>query len=208
MPRTTGYFGGDKFAKKYPEVQNLIAAINSIPLPLVPGYAKYSGHTVFWNEAIDIKADALGWHLQPKVDISPKPKAKWTGDHYMQMPDGLRVFCEIEYGNSASLFRDFAKFDLASKLETYDFFLLGVPGPNAKREIGYATSFDHIFNNREYMKHFVNSPCCVFEIEPASHVDLIKGSTMTLNDINDRMSQEQAHDLIDNHNLKPLLNLP
>ena len=208
MPRTTGYFGGEKFAEKYPEIRDLIDGINSIPLPLVPGYAKYDGHTVFWNEAIDIKANALGWNLQPKVDTSPSPEAKWKGDHSMVMPDGLRVFCEIEFGNSASLFRDFAKFDLASKLETYDFFLLGVPGPRADAEIGYATSFDHIKKNREFMKFFVNSPCCIFEIEPAIHVDLLTGSTMTRNDINDRMSQQQAHDLIDNHNLGPLLNLP
>ena len=70
-----GFFGGQYFVGKYPELIDLIERINAIPYPSVPGYAKYDCHTPILNGAIEILGENHGWDTQPFVDnLSKKEK--------------------------------------------------------------------------------------------------------------------------------------
>ena len=122
--------------KKYPELIDIIERINNIPYPSVPGYSKYDCHTPILNGAIEILGKNHGWKTQPYVDnLSEKREVDWKGDLSKIMPDGLRVFVEIELGHSKSNFANLSKFELASMINTYDFFLLGVPGKKLNQGI-------------------------------------------------------------------------
>ena len=54
MTRRLGFLSGEFLAKTQPGVVDFIQALNSIPLPIAPGYAKYPGHTPIWNAAMDM----------------------------------------------------------------------------------------------------------------------------------------------------------
>ena len=207
MVRSLGFLGGDKFAMLYPKIKQFIHSLNEIPIPVTPGVKKYPGHTVFWNAAMKSVAQTHGWSVQPRVLPGPNQPIGWTGDFSLTMQDGLRVFVEIELGNAASAFRNFSKFDIATQLDTYDLFLLGVPGPKGKLLTGYASDFDYIEKRQDFYRKFVHAPCCVFEIEPKSECDILAISGVSPNEIIDRPSEDWALEFIKNHKLEPHLNL-
>ena len=175
MAGMLGFFGGQYFVGKYPELIDLIERINAIPYPSVPGYAKYDCHTPILNGAIEILGENHGWDTQPFVDnLSKKREVDWKGDLSKVMPDGLRVFVEIELGHSKSNFANLSKFELGSMIDTYDFFLLGVPGTELNRGIYYPSDFNHFVERKEFYKQFIHAPCVIFEIEPSVKIDLPK----------------------------------
>lgn len=206
MTRRLGFLSGEFLAKTQPGVVEFIQALNSIPLPIAPGYAKYPGHTPIWNAAMDMVGKSLGWKTQQYVDKSEKRIADWKGDFEKQMDGGLRVFVEIELGNAASAFRNLAKFDLGMQLNNFDFFLLGVPGPKAKQDIQYATSFDEIEAREELYRKFVHAPCIVFELEPENRLDLIQQTGCDVSELQGRMGPTQATDFIRKYGLYPQWN--
>ena len=169
--RKLGFLGGQYTASHYPEIERLINTINNVSLPVAPGYAKFPGHTPVWNVAMDMAALTEGWGSQPYIDPREKRVANWKGDFEMTMNDGLRVLVEIELGNAASAFRDLAKFELGRKVDSFDFFMLGVPGPKAKEDIAYATSLDEIISREELYKLF-KTPRIIFEMELRWRLDL------------------------------------
>ncbi len=201
-PRKLGFLGGQYTASHYPEIDGLIAAINNVSLPVAPGYAKFPGHTPVWNVAMDMAASVKGWGSQPYIDPREKRVANWKGDFKMTMPDGLRVLVEIELGNAASAFRDLAKFELGRKVDSFDFFMLGVPGPKAKEDIAYATSMDEIISREELYKLFVNTPCIIFEMEPKWRLDLVKETGQAPEYFKGRWGANQSKSLIEDFNLR------
>ena len=187
---------------QYGEIQKLVELFNEMPLPIAPGYAKYPGHTPIWNAAMDLGGQNLGWDVQPYVDSNPgrdsrkRRIADWKGDFTKTMDDGLRVFVEIELGNAASAFRNLAKFDLAMKLDNYDFFLLGVPGEQAKKDVQYATSFDEIYERKELYRYFIHTPCVIFEIEPETRLNLLEETNCSIEEVKGRMGPDQSKEFI------------
>ena len=121
---------------------------------------------------MDMVGENHGWQSQPEV-ITEKPRVvSMKGDLAKDMTDGTRVFVEIEIGNEASVFRDIVKFDVASKMETYDFFIFVLPGQVAASKLGYAMSFDSFKKKRDFFKRFISVPLIVVEIEPSYDLDL------------------------------------
>ena len=192
---------GQFIFEKYEEIQELVGLFNEIPLPVAPGYAKYPGHTPIWNAAMDLGGQHLGWDVQPYVDSRQHRIADWKGDFAKTMDDGLRVFVEIELGNAASAFRNLAKFDLAMKLDNFDFFLLGVPGQQAKRDIQYATSFKEISERRELYRYFIHAPCVIFEIEPEGRLNLLEETNCSIDDVKGRMGPDQSKSFIQKYGI-------
>ena len=202
LNRSIGFLGGGFLASNYPEIENLIAGLNRVSLPVVPGYAKFQGHTPVWNAAMEYASEELDWETQPFIDPNEPRIAAWKGDMAKIMPDGMRVLIEIELGNAASAFRDLAKFELGRKLDSFDFFLLGVPGPQANKEIQYATSFDEILKKKELYKLFINTPCVIFEIEPPGRIDLSKASGLPKEHFKGRWGPDMSKRFISDYNLK------
>lgn len=209
MARMLGFFGGQYFVGKYPELLSLIDGINNIPWPSVPGYAKYECHTPILNGAIELFGENHGWKAQPFVDTSDKREVNWKGDLSMNMPDGLQVFVEIELGHSKSNFQNLSKFELSSMLGSYDFFLLGVPGPKLNKEIYYPSDFVHFKKRANFFKLFIHAPCVIFEIEPPDSIDIPShtGLSVDSGDFPPRMMTDWGKEFILDNNLQTTMNL-
>ena len=206
-PRKLGFVSGEFILEKYSQIKDLIHSLNRVCLPIVPGYAKYDGHTPIWNSAMDMAGNSNGWKSQPYIDPSTPRIASWKGDFSKIMPDGFRVLVEIELGNAASAFRDLTKFELARKVESFDFFLLGVPGPRAKKLIQYATSFDEILKKRELYRLFINVPCVIFEIEPENSLDVAKETNNTSDFFVGRWGPNMAKNFLVDYDLSKVMQI-
>lgn len=205
MARMLGFFGGEYFVKKYPDLVSLIERINGIPYPSVSGYAKYDCHTPILNGAIEILGENLGWDTQPFVDnLSENREVDWKGDLSKTMPDGLRVFVEIELGHSKSNFANLSKFELAAMMGTYDFFLLGVPGSELNRGIYYPSDFNHFEKRKEFYKQFIHAPCVIFEIEPSRKIDIPVETGLEVNSTNfpTKQGAKWGRKFIKEHNIE------
>jgi len=206
-PRILGFLAGEYISEKYPEIKNLINTLNRVCLPIAPGYAKFAGHTPIWNAAMDLAGRSIDWESQPHIDPNTPRLAEWKGDLSKTMPDGLRVLVEIELGNSASAFRDLAKFELGRKMESFDFFLLGVPGPSAKKLIQYATSFDEIIKKKELYRLFISTPCIIFEIEPECKLDVTKQTNNPPEFFKGRWGPVESEKFLKNYDLSKVMQI-
>ena len=163
---------GNQVASCYPEIHSFINSLRMLKLPVSEGYGKYPAHNPIFNAMMDMVGEKLGWESQPEV-ITEKPRVvSMKGDLAKTMSDNTRVFVEIEIGNEASVFRDIVKFDVASKMETYDFFIFVLPGPVAASKLGYAMDFDSFVRKRDFFKRFISVPLITVEIEPESDFNL------------------------------------
>jgi hypothetical protein len=208
--RFMGFLGGEFFVEKYPELVSLINQINNIPWPKVTGYAKWPCHTPILNGAIELVGIRNDWKPQPLVDISEKPEIGWKGDLSKEMSDGLRVFIEIELGHSKSNFQNLSKFELASMMGNYDFFLLGVPGPKLNEGIYYASDYQHFVEKKEFFKQFIHAPCVIFEIEPSESIDIPEATGLEVNKDNFPSNRQTkwGKEFIRRFNLEERMNIP
>ncbi len=92
------------------EVQVIFAVISSVPWQAsrVEATSK-NGGTVYWqnayNRLIEIAFEERGWETQPEISSSPYHKADFAKN---------RVYVEVQFGNSATVYRDFYKFHIGS----------------------------------------------------------------------------------------------
>jgi len=163
---------GKQVCSNYPEIQKFIDSLEELKLPMSEGYAKFPAHNPIFNAMMDMVGNCLGWKSQPFVIPGKGRVLEMTGDLSKTMEDGLRAFVEIEIGNEARVFADLVKFDVASKLETYDFFIFILPGKISASKLGYAMDFDSFLRKRDFFKKFITVPLIVVEIEPDSEFDL------------------------------------
>mgnify|MGYP000867839761 CR=1 FL=1 len=164
---------GKQVSTNYSDVEELIDGLKQLKLPTAKGYAEYPAHNPIFNAMMDMVGKRLGWQSFPLV--IPKEDdfgIQMKGDLGKTMEDGCRVFVEIEIGNSARVFADIVKFDVASQLETHDFFIFILPGKNAADKLGYCTSFQKFLQKRDFFKQFIRVPLIVVEIEPREEFDL------------------------------------
>ena len=78
--------------------------------------------TVYWQEAynrlFDIEFDKQQWDSQPTISQSPLHKADFAKN---------KIFVEIQFGNSSTVYRDFYKFHLGFSRKVLDLGVLIVP---------------------------------------------------------------------------------
>jgi hypothetical protein len=163
---------GEQVYSCYNEIQTYLKSIEQLKLPVAEGYSKYPGHNPIFNAMMDTVGNNLGWESQPYVMIEKPRIVKMKGDLAKTMEDGTRIFIEIEIGNEASVFRDIVKFDVANKLETFDFFVFILPGKKTADRLGYPMSYDAFIEKRDFFKQFISFPMIVVEIEPENEFDL------------------------------------
>lgn len=175
--RIEGFNCGLQVYSTYSEMKKFLDSLEKLKLPISEGYAKFPAHNPIFNAMMDMVGGCLGWqsHGNPNQPFVIPEKGRSyhaTGDLAKTMEDGLRVFVEIEIGNEARVFADLVKFDVASKLETFDFFIFILPGKIAASKLGYAMDFSSFLRKREFFKKFISVPLIVVEIEPESEFDL------------------------------------
>lgn len=96
----------ERLVKPLPEVQEIFTAISAVPWqPSRVEAVSRTGKKVYWQEAynrlFEIEFEKLGWKLDPILCEKPLHK----GDFFKN-----DVFVEIQFGNSATIYRDYYKF--------------------------------------------------------------------------------------------------
>jgi hypothetical protein len=101
----TCFHCGDQLLRSLsPEISELRAVINGLKWRRsfkLRNQGRTCEHQAAYNKALDSKFGALGWETQPILKSQPR----LVGD----FRKGL-VFVEVQFGNSASLYRDYYKF--------------------------------------------------------------------------------------------------
>ena len=106
-----------------PEVLEIFSVISSIPWQAsrVEATTK-NGRTVFWqnayNRIIEIAFKERGWKSQPVISATPFHKADFAKN---------RIFIEVQFGNSSTVYRDFYKFHLGFDNTVLDLGVLILP---------------------------------------------------------------------------------
>ena len=113
----------EQSTRAVPEVEEIFTVISSIPWQAsqVSATAK-NGRTIYWqnayNRIIEEAFEERGWLTQPEISISPFHKADFAKN---------RVFIEVQFGNSSTVYRDFYKFHLGFNNKVLDLGVLILP---------------------------------------------------------------------------------
>jgi hypothetical protein len=84
----------------------------------------------------------------------------------------LRIFGEVEFGNIASIFRDFFKISFVRDIDTYDLGILVVPSNNAAKEIEGCYSFQDVKRILEHTRGSIQTPLLVLGIHSNREEDI------------------------------------
>ena len=117
-----------------------------------------------WNLHLDQTLREAGWQSQPFVLGEPTGSAL---DSYLQGDFAKnRVFVEVEFGNTASLFRDLFKFQIAGRSRVGDIGVLVVASSNVARffDSGVAT-FEQAVNLLPYMSIGIQLPIWIVGLD-------------------------------------------
>lgn len=128
------------FRIKINEIFDIISTVHWKPeftFQLSPNSA-VKKHQQRYNEAINAGFRALGWQAQPKISESPR----LIGDFGKDL-----VFVEVQFGNSATLYRDFYKFQYGVQNGLVSLNVLVTP--TTPREF-FPTRPSSVFNMAEY----------------------------------------------------------
>ena len=109
-------------------------------------------HQTAYNKRFQIEFEQLGWESQPKLSENPR----LIGDFEKNL-----VFVEIQFGNSATLYRDFYKFQYGQTNGLTSLNVLIVPCNPAKF---FPTRPSSVFNMAEYklaIRYFTILPISV-----------------------------------------------
>ena len=158
------------------EVNDLKKVISDLKIPLTVGYAaeKYPINQKILNAMIRNRLTHLGWEIKG-VRLAPKEhglKIGQKGDFRRVLDNGLRIFGEVEFGNIASIFRDFFKFSFVRDIDTYDLGILIVPSDNFAKETEGCYSFQAVKRILDHTKGSIQTPLAVFGIEPNRSEDI------------------------------------
>jgi hypothetical protein len=113
----------EQSTRALPEVQEIFEVISSVPWSAsqVSATAK-TGREIEWQEAynrlFELEFEAHHWETQPTILTSPLHKADFAKN---------KVFVEVQFGTSPTVYRDFYKFHLGSVNEVLDLGVLIVP---------------------------------------------------------------------------------
>jgi hypothetical protein len=123
------------------------------------------------NDEIDRQLRLDGWERQPVASgplAGPNTPLNLKGDFVKN-----RVFIEVEFGNVASMHRDFFKFQIANRSGSGDVGVLVVATDRLARffDSGVAT-FEAAMRNRPYLAIGVQMPVWFVGIEPSDFSEI------------------------------------
>jgi hypothetical protein len=113
----------EQTVRAVPEVQEIFTVISSLLwyAPRVEATAK-NGKPVYWqtayNRIIEVAFEEMGWETQPVITSNPLHKADFAKN---------RIFVEVQFGTSPTVYRDFYKFHLGSVNKILDLGVLILP---------------------------------------------------------------------------------
>lgn len=174
------------------EYDSLTAVLASVPIPLRPArefratgrpkepkrHSRKIGGTerpfllpvdqAALNKSLETALRADGWIAQPvaagAMVGAGGPPRKWKGDFFRN-----EVFVEVEFGNVASMYRDFFKFQIANRARTGDVAVLIVATQRLAKffDSGVAT-YETALKDIPYLAIGIQMPICIIGIEPNS----------------------------------------
>jgi hypothetical protein len=124
------------------------------------------------NKTLNETLRAADWTTQPvaagEFTSGTDLPRKWKGDFYRN-----KVFVEVEFGNVASMYRDFFKFQIASRARVGDVAVLVVAKKRlAKFFDSGVASFEAAVRDLPFLKIGVQMPICLIGFEPKSYGDI------------------------------------
>ena len=120
------------------------------------------------NLTLDRSLREEGWTSQPvaagSLGGAETASRKWRGDFYRN-----QVFVEVEFGNVASAYRDFFKFQIASRARTGDVAVLVLASQRLAKffDSGVAT-YEGALKDIPFLAVGIQMPICFIGIEPDS----------------------------------------
>jgi hypothetical protein len=115
-----------------------------------------------WNDQIAKALRDELWNEQPVANESEGMQgANLKGDFVKN-----RVFVEVEFGNVASVHRDFFKFQIASRARTGDVAVLVVATARVANLIDQnVATFEYLLSLREYLSIGIQMPICIIGLD-------------------------------------------
>jgi len=166
---------GDKILDDTAEYDEIIKGLESIPVPVCEGFKRkpYDVKQGLLNSMIDYVFEKRGWETQPFIDTRSNRESSQKGDFAKTTEDGIKIFVEVEFGNVASTFRDFYKFNLAYSLETYDCGIFILPDKSLARRIDTIQNFDGAKKLVKEARNFINLPLIIIGVGAGKEIDLL-----------------------------------
>ena len=143
-----------------PEFQNLISNLNDIPIPICEGFKRkpYDVKQAMLNTMIEYSFKKQGWDSEPYIDTNQDRKSSQQGDFAINTECGLRILVEVEFGYSASAFRDLYKFNLAYSKNTYDCAVFIVPTKELQKRIDVTPNYEKMIEYLTEARDSINLP--------------------------------------------------
>jgi hypothetical protein len=143
-----------------PEFQNLISNLNDIPIPICEGFKRkpYDVKQAMLNTMIEYSFKKQGWDSEPYIDTNQDRKSSQQGDFAINTECGLRILVEVEFGYSASAFRDLYKFNLAYSKNTYDCAVFIVPMKELQKRIDVTPNYEKMIEYLTEARDSINLP--------------------------------------------------
>jgi len=172
----------DRILNGVEEYDEIITGLKSIPTPVCEGFKRkpYDVKQGLLNTMIDYTFEKSGWETQPYIDTRENRKSSQKGDFAKTTKEGIKIFVEVEFGNVASTFRDFYKFNLAYSLDTYDCGIFILPDQPLARRIDTIQNFKGAKKLVQEARDFINLPLIIIGIGAGKEIDLLS----IVNDVN------------------------
>ena len=151
---------GQRLMKDTPEFQSLVANLKDIPIPLCEGFKRkpFDVKQAMLNTMIEYSFNNQGWESEPYIDTNQDRKSSQRGDFAISTECGLRILVEVEFGYSASAFRDLYKFNLAYSKNTYDCAVFIVPMRELQRRIDVTPTYEKMIEYLTEARDSINLP--------------------------------------------------
>jgi len=159
-----------------PEFQNLISNLNDIPIPICDGFKRkpFDVKQAMLNTMIEYSFNNQGWESEPYIDTNQDRKSSQKGDFAINTECGLRILVEVEFGYSASAFRDLYKFNLAYSKNTYDCAVFIVPVKELQRRIDKVPNFEKMIEYLTEARDSINLPLVLVGLDfDGNEIDLL-----------------------------------
>ena len=158
------------------EIEQFKQVIRDLRMPTTVGYAnpKYPINQKILNAMLRYKLGDLGWQNKGVLLAPGRSDLKigQQGDFSRILENGLRIFVEVEFGNIASIFRDFFKFSFVRDIDTYDLGILVVPSESISKEIEGCYSFQAVKRILKHTRGSIQTPLLVLGIDPNRDDDI------------------------------------
>ena len=166
---------GDKILGDSKEYQEILSGLKSVPVPVCKGFKRkpFDVKQGLLNSMIDYVFKKQGWESQPYIDTRFNRQSSQRGDFARVTSEKIKIFVEVEFGNVASSFRDFYKFNLAYSLDTYDCGIFILPEKKLGRRIDTIQSFEGAKRLIQEARDFINLPLILIGVGIDKELDLL-----------------------------------